>query len=219
MKLSLRQKLLLIIAIVSIAILAFCLLDTKKDTEPVFLKADQGPIRVKPEKGSDVASKDYNPIFDHIKIHKYNTSSVNLQPNPEKPIEIQKKDHITELILGEIRHNQVLENVSNPKKTLEIILSDKPSITRKIARKDKKGFFAQVGSERSRNDAEKEFSRLLRNHSKLLTGLDHQVVKFDIVNKGRYYRLMIGPLNSPAHAQLICKKLIDSGKNCIIKKV
>lgn len=191
--------------------------DSAPKGEIPFLKADTGPNKVRPDPESDMTSSKYNPIYDQIKSQKYNTS-VNMRPSPEKPVTIESKgeDNITQIVSEKVADTNDIVDNSGQKKL--VIVSETSERETKI-RKSKRYIYAQVASTRNKDDAEKEWGKIFKNNKKLLNNLGHKVEKFDLKNKGRYYRLLIGPIESAGKAQLVCKKLIGSGISCIIKRI
>lgn len=185
-----------------------------------FLKAEAGPNKVSPETGSDITSSKYNPIYDQIKSQQYNTS-VNMRPSPEKPVTIESTgdDNITQIVSVRVSESQEKPDITTGKRKLIVVSAAASSERDSKIRKSKRHIYAQVASTRNKEDAEKEWGNMLKNHKKLLGKLDHRVEKFDLKNKGRYYRLLIGPIESAGKAQLVCKKLIGSGISCIIKRM
>ncbi|MGV2431919.1 MAG UNVERIFIED_CONTAM: SPOR domain-containing protein [Rickettsiaceae bacterium] len=67
--------------------------------------------------------------------------------------------------------------------------------------------------------AQKEWVKASKAQKKLLSSLEHKIERYKVHNNGYYYRLLIGPLRGNEHAKLLCKKLIQSRQNCIIKKM
>lgn|GEM_PF-2856533 len=184
---------------------------TEEDKEAPFLTALEGPYKVRPDKNQEVLKSDYNPIYDQIKSQKYGGDEVKLVPHPEKPMKLAKTKDASDKGLAK---PQIMS-----KSGLDIIIGKEvDNSKRKKFKGSVKGIYALVTSTRNREEAELEFKKILRAHSKLIKAIGYRIEKFDIKNKGRYYRLMIGPTGTAGRAQLICKKLIESGKSCIIKK-
>lgn len=186
-----------------------------------YLKADLRPNKVKPDPDSDITSNKYNPIYDQIKSQKYNTS-VSIRPSPEKPVTIEAgdSDNITKIISEASDEKSHSDNKGVLGKGL-VIVSEKNSDddSESKIRKTKRYIYAQIASTRSKEDAEKEFQHIFKKNQKILKPFGHKIEKFDIENKGRYYKLLIGPISNASKAQLVCKKLIASGITCIIKRI
>lgn len=223
MELQKKHFLYIFVAILLILCAAFFYFQDSATTkgEIPFIRAAKGPVRVKPDPDSEITSSKYNPIYDQIKSQKYNTSSVQLRPYPEKPVKIESadEDNITQIISGKVS-DQEEKIVTQPGTKKLVVVSEEANTERESRiRKTKRHIYAQVASTRNKDDAEKEFKRIRKNHSKLLFGFGHRIEKFDIQNKGRYYNLLVGPIESTGKAQLVCKKLISSGISCIIKKL
>lgn len=214
------------ISIAAIILILFALFlysseSTKQNGEIPFIKADKNPVKIKPEEGSDITASKYDPIYDQIKSQKYNTSSAVLAPPPEEPIIIESNgdDNITQIVSNNIaKEPEIIEKKSVQKKLVIVDIASDNNSNTKIQKRNPQ-IYAQVASSRNKEDAEKEFRRISKNHPKILKGLGYRIEKFDIKNKGRYYKLLVGPLENAGKAQLVCKKLIGSGISCIIKRI
>ena len=67
--------------------------------------------------------------------------------------------------------------------------------------------------------AQREWSRLRKNHSDLLGKLELSVIKADLgPGKGLFYRLRAGPLASKAAARNLCAKLAKRKVGCLIAR-
>ena len=64
-----------------------------------------------------------------------------------------------------------------------------------------------LASFRSRKQAKWGWKQIKRTHKAILDGLEHQVVRVNLGNKGTYYRLKAGPLKDAAAAKAMCHKL------------
>lgn len=216
-----RKQIIIILAILMLILLSiyfyFFSYSSNKGEIP-FLKADSGPIRIKPDPEYDITTSKYNPIYDQIKSQKYNTDSVHFNPSPENPVIIDNgsEDDISNIISG--KNSQNNPDSAYDHKGLVVVSKTDNSGESKI-RKTKKHIYAQIASTRNKEDAMSEYLRISKSHSKLLSPYSHRIEKFDIKNKGRYYKLLVGPIDTVGKAQLICKKLIVSGISCIIKKL
>ncbi|MCH2327319.1 MAG: SPOR domain-containing protein, partial [Rhodospirillales bacterium] len=64
-----------------------------------------------------------------------------------------------------------------------------------------------LASFRSRKQAKWGWKQIKRTHKAILGGLEHQVDRVNLGNKGTYYRLKAGPLKDAAAAKAMCHKL------------
>jgi hypothetical protein len=199
--------------------------------EPPLLKAETLITRIKPEDPGGMVLDDYNSIYDQIKSQNHNIKSVTLIPEPELPIaitpiqDIAETDAIDSIVSGIIDTNitpqeskENIENIETAKSLKIITSSDNHNIKTQVKRL-KAAYYVQVASTRTTTQAKKEFIRITKSHGKLLANIEHKIDKYNIANKGAYYRLLLGPLNGSAHAKLICKKLATAKQTCIIKKI
>jgi cell division septation protein DedD len=77
-------------------------------------------------------------------------------------------------------------------------------------------FALQLGSVRSRQEANVEWERLRRSHADILGGLQLTVLEADLGNRGTYYRLRAGPIASQGSARRLCNSLVDRKVACIV---
>lgn len=77
-------------------------------------------------------------------------------------------------------------------------------------------FAIQLGSVRSRQEAQVEWERLRRSHADILGGLQLTVLEADLGNRGTYYRLRAGPVTSQGSARHLCNSLVDRKVACIV---
>lgn len=197
--------------------------------DPPLLKSDTLVTRIKPEDPGGMVLDDYNSVYDQIKSQNHNIKSVTLIPEPELPIaitashDVSEPDAIDNIVSGIVDTNAApqitKENIDTTTKSLKIITAPDDREGKSQVKKPKSAYYAQVASTRTTAQAKKELARIAKGHSKLLSNIEHKIEKYNIANKGTYYRLLLGPLNGSAHAKLICKKLATAKQTCIIKKI
>lgn len=66
--------------------------------------------------------------------------------------------------------------------------------------------------------AEKEWPKILKAHSALLSGYTHRVVQVQIPGKGTYYRLVVGSFKTKDEAKNLCDKLKTRKQVCTVIK-
>lgn len=131
--------------------------------------------------------------------------------NPEPPIDRSLIDN--NIIATEKNENKALNIVTIPDDTTQEKrnkVENKPSKTE---------YYIQIASTRTKAQAIKEWSRISKSHSKILSGLEYKVVKHELNNNGVFFQVLTGPIKSSSHAKLICKKLINAKQNCLIKRM
>ncbi|MDF2367286.1 SPOR domain-containing protein [Sneathiella sp.] len=74
----------------------------------------------------------------------------------------------------------------------------------------------QVGSFRSPDAAEKQWSTLSAKHKSLLSGLNYRVQDVDVKDKGKYYRLQLGAYGSRDGANKLCSDLKAQKQDCLV---
>lgn len=78
------------------------------------------------------------------------------------------------------------------------------------------GYAIQLGSFRSRQEANVEWERLRRTHSDLLGSLRPTVLEADLGQRGTYYRLRAGPIAGQNSTRQVCHSLVDRKVACIV---
>lgn len=78
------------------------------------------------------------------------------------------------------------------------------------------GYAIQLGSVRSRQEANVEWERLRRSHTDILGGLRPTVLEADLGQRGMYFRLRAGPITSQNSARQLCNSLVDRKVPCIV---
>ena len=77
-------------------------------------------------------------------------------------------------------------------------------------------FAIQLGSVRSRQEANVEWNRLRRSHADILGDLQLTVLEADLGHRGTFYRLRAGPITSQVSARHLCNSLVDRKVACIV---
>lgn len=209
---------------------------------PVLI-GDSGPTRIKPEKNeSPLSANTDKMLYDNFtnKGIKDHTSAVTIVPEPEQPIQFtDNKQNIFEDVISEIIAKHDTNNEESGKndtdeftkyftqndnenliKTLNVISTNNTIQEKYIEKndKDKILYYIQILSSRNAADAEKEWQNLMKSHSKTLNDYEHFVVKTKIKDREVFYRLLIGEFTKFSQAKVVCKKLMDTNKPCIVVK-
>jgi hypothetical protein len=80
------------------------------------------------------------------------------------------------------------------------------------------GYLVQVSSQRSEADARASFRALQGKYPQVLNGRQAVVRRADLGSRGVYYRAMVGPFDSAAEANQLCRNLKAAGGQCIIQR-
>ena len=204
--------------------------------EPPLLKADHSPKRIKPEKTDNNIVADNDSIYDTLKNHSESTKQVHLVPEPETPINIgalqktvPQEDVIDSIISGivdaEEKQHEPIETVTTQAetKTLNIVtIADDQNTKSNLSASNKSPkieYYIQIASTRSKEQANKEWIRVSKTQSKILSGIGHKIKKYELGNSGIFYQLLVGPLKNSSHTKLVCKKLVSAKMNCVIKRI
>lgn len=82
------------------------------------------------------------------------------------------------------------------------------------------GFIVQVAARRNQSDALEAFANLQQKYPTILGAYGPLIQRADLGEKGIWYRLRVGPMNSKESASDVCKKLKVAGlKSCIVKSL
>ena len=199
------------------------------NAEPPLLKADHSPKRIKPDNSDNNIVSDDDNIYDTLKNQSESTKKVNLVPEPETPINISalqktepQEDAIDSIISGivdgEEKQHEIEEVRENKALNIVTIADDKPAKTN-VEPSHKKEYYIQIASTRSKDQANKEWIRVSKVQSKILSGLGHKIVKYEFGKSGIFYQLLVGPMTNSSHTKLVCKKLVNAKMNCVIKRM
>lgn len=200
------------------------------------LKADNNPKRIKPENIDNEILDDSDNLYDTMKNQSEVIKYAKLIPEPEAPINItslkndSQEDVIDNIISGIVESENIssnnIEPPSNENNTTSLKIVTIPDTKqtkshneKNILSSTKKAYYLQIASARTKIQAENEWVRINRKYSKILNGIGHKVIKYDFGKNGIIYQLFGGPMKNGDHAKLICKKLINSKQNCIIKRL
>ena len=79
-------------------------------------------------------------------------------------------------------------------------------------------FVVQIAAFRSREEALSRFATLKRRHGSLLGPYTSFVQRADLGDRGIYYRLRLGPIESKNKASALCRSLLSAGeKDCLVR--
>ncbi|WP_417789086.1 SPOR domain-containing protein [Terasakiella pusilla] len=81
------------------------------------------------------------------------------------------------------------------------------------------GYLMQILSSKSESGVETTWKKIKANNGDIVNGLNANIVKADLGDKGIYYRLRLGPVQSGDEAKNICAKLKKRDVGCFIVRV
>ena len=79
-------------------------------------------------------------------------------------------------------------------------------------------FVVQVAASRSEQDARNTAASITQRYSGQLSGYAPQVERADLGDRGIYYRVGVGPMNSQAAANTLCSQLKSAGLDCFVRR-
>ena len=215
----------------------------KNQDEVIIISADHAEVKTKPSNpGGMIVDNMDKTIYDTINNgNKDQVIVEKVLPAIEEPINkksIEKIDN-EEIVSIEktvvpaaIPSNKVSEILDETDKQVAIPVIEKKEVAEEyikpiskkkskevqFAKKNELFYKVQIGSFKSRNDAEKEWAALLKRFPKLLTKHQHSIVAKDIEGKGIFHRLQIGKFENESDARNACNNFKDKGLKCFIVK-
>jgi cell division protein FtsN len=99
---------------------------------------------------------------------------------------------------------------------VDLLTSTEPTVTPPVATAAEEGYFVQVSSQRSRDQAEGTFADLQSRYASVLGGLQATVQEADVPGQGLYYRVRVGPWATRDEAVGVCEALQNAGGSCFV---
>ena len=226
------------IAVVAISFAGWYVYDfykEKNDNEMILITADHEEIKVEPaEPGGMVVDNMDKSVYESLEKPNNHQEAERVLLPSEEPVdrasiasapaasdevstqdkkqefaaEVELQANASPALLPAIENVPILEAKAEPK------LDSKKAAQRPA----KKAYKVQIASFKTKQDAEKEWSKLSRKYSNLLQGYNNYIATKDIVGKGTFYRLQIGPFDNSNSARSACNKLQKNGINCFVVK-
>ncbi len=163
--------------------------------------------------------------LDDVEMKK--TNNMGKEEEPGLNLTIQQKDaHTEQSSIPQIQGGSVWdikENVgtidAEQKKTqnLNVTTVKQLNITPQKNKKDKIGYFMQLGIYRSEVEAKKEWAKIKFNNKKLI-GLREPKIKKVKKSNALYYELLAGPYEQFKSAKYACNKIILKKQKCIVAR-
>lgn len=79
-------------------------------------------------------------------------------------------------------------------------------------------FVVQVAASRNEQDARSTAASITQRYSSQLSGYSPQVERADLGDRGIYYRVGVGPMNTQAAANSLCSNLKSAGLDCFVRR-
>ncbi len=189
----------------------------KDGGEVPLIRADFGPVKVRPEKpgGMEVPDRD-KLVYQRMQSGAEEPRVERLLPPPEEPVPppvappapVAKPEPLTPVAKP--------EPAPPPPPEPSVAKAPPPAPPAPKPAPVAAGYRVQLLAARSRDAAEGAWKRLRDSHRKLLGPLSPSVVKADLGGKGVFYRLRAGPLGSEAAARALCAQLTARKVNCLV---
>lgn len=201
------------------------------------LRPDNDVKKVAPEDpGGMVISGMDKSIYDSISASNNNETDKkdNLLPPPEEPIiEDKKRQNHEEVSINE--SNEETKTITDKEFKDEIgKKNSKNMIKSDVSVKEEhnpimeknyslntikpKGYYVQIGSFKKASDAEQTWKNIHKKHQKTLGKVGHYIEYKDLGEKGVFFRLQAGPLDTESLARMHCNKLKNCGLSCFVTK-
>lgn len=171
--------------------------------KPELVEKQDAVIRPMPEAEDPIQ---YDPLGDLLEEEVLNPSK-NAKPH-RKPVKtVQPKS---------VRVNN--GQATNTQENIIIRNGKRINVDKLLAKKINNEIWIQLGTYPSEMAATKAWQDVSENNNDLLEGISLKVKRSEIAEKGTYYRLQSGPLNSEVEAKNVCRKLNERGQNCFFAK-
>jgi cell division septation protein DedD len=172
-----------------------------------------------------------NSIYENISGDNpsENNKKDNVLPPPEEPIIEKKNSDDIDLmqiheepkaVISDKEFKDAIKKTPNKKQEIEQKADNNP-ITEKnyslnVAKP--KGYYVQIGSFKKASEAEQTWKAIYKKHQKTLGKVGHYIEYKDLGEKGVFFRLQAGPLDTESLARMHCNKLKNCGLACFVTK-
>ena len=193
--------------------------------EPPIIRAQEGPIKVRPEEPGGMAVPDRDKeVFTRLETGERPANVERLLPPPDSPVErpsaapetapetaaaVQPAPTVEPAPPADSSADQEVRRMQI-RSGYEIVLRKKPPPPPAV-----RAFAVQIASLKSEAAARARWGDLNRRHPDLLRGLSLSVDRV-ASEKGARYRLRAGPLPDRAAAKRLCDRLTEREIGCLI---
>jgi len=201
------------------------------------IKANPEPFKVKPKNPGGMKVPHTNKlVYNMISSNKDSKVQVSILPEPEEPVSkedlakapapfLAKKDN-KEPVKKVIKLSEIPKTPSQKlyKKPEEKKVTEEASAIEKAAKisvdvtTDTKTMQVQLGSYRTVKSLELGWVSLQKNFPEILGGLKYMVKTVELGDKGLFYRLLAGPVESEDKARKICRELTKKKQGCLVAR-
>lgn len=135
----------------------------------------------------------------------------------EQPLTVDKqdKDDLTAKIAEALQEPKTPE----PKQVAAATPTPKPTPPAQTQENLTSGYVMQILSSKSESGVEATWQKIKARNADIVNGLNANIVKADLGDKGIYYRLRLGPVRTGDEAKNICAKLKKRDVGCFIVRV
>lgn len=201
------------------------------------IRADDSPYKMKAEdKGIPGISHQDKLVYGRIRADKQVAPVEHILPDPESPAtlgQLKEAPETVQMVEQYVPEDVVLEKVaeisSEPAQqaapsidSIEALIekttpTEKPTTTKKSVPAKKGKILIQLGSLKSHDLAEAEWSRVSKKYKDILGGFEPKIQKVDLgAEEGIYHRLRTGPFETVEKAQAACAALKEKKVGCLV---
>jgi cell division septation protein DedD len=212
-----------------------CFRGTPNPAELPLIRADDSPYKMKAEdKGVPGINHQDKLVYGRIRNDEQAPPIEHILPDPESPTalgQLKEAPETVQMVEQYIPEDVMLEKVaeisSEPAKqtapsidSIEALIekaapAEKAASVEKPVPAKKGKILIQLGSLKSHDLAEAEWSRVSKKHKDILGGFEPKIQKVDLgEEKGIYHRLRTGPFETVEKAQAACTSLKEKKVEC-----
>ena len=196
------------------------------------LRPDNEVKKVAPEDpGGMVIPGMNNSIYENISG--VNSSDIdkkdNVLPPPEEPMvekknsddnDIEQTNEVPKPVISDKEFKEEIKKSSNKQQEIVQKTDSNPVMEKNYSLNlsKPKGYYVQIGSFKKASEAEQTWKSIYKKHQKTLGKVGHYIEYKDLGEKGVFFRLQAGPLDTESLARMHCNKLKNCGLACFVTK-
>jgi len=201
-------------------------------TDIALIRADETPFKVKAkDQGVPGINHQDKLVYGRIRADQNEGLVEHILPDPEPPLTHIKEGSaplkmVEQYTPEDIQLEKGERSVSEPAQgtpsslaSIEDLIEDQLSYEKPVAKtKETQGnILIQLGSLKSHDMAESEWTRISNKHKDVLGDLKPIIQKVDLKDdQGTYYRLRTGPFESVERAKEVCSSLKEKKVDCLV---
>lgn len=199
-------------------------------TEPRTIAAEQGPAKLAaneteaqgPYKGLKIYEQPAgNESYDGTTVEDTTHAGATLTPRiaaapaplPRKAAEAAQSDK-GQTVTG----NSSEETEKALPSSAKLAASAPPLPSEPAASSATGGYVLQIGSYKTRDEANESWSVFREKHADAIEGLSIDIKAADLGDKGTWYRLRLGPFTDKEAASAVCEKIKSAGGKCFLSR-